>query len=58
MDDMPKSEKTTPDVVEIETNKTTKSGVILRPQPTNDPNEPLVSKFSCLSLNLSEPTSI
>lgn len=53
MDDMPKSEKTTPDVVEMETNKTTKSGVILRPQPTNDPNEPLVSNSRAyLSMNL------
>jgi hypothetical protein len=27
---------------DIVTGKTSKSGVVLRPQPTNDPNEPLV----------------
>lgn len=43
MDDIPKSETATPNVSEIETDKTTKSGITLRPQPTNDPNEPLVS---------------
>lgn len=27
---------------DIVTGRTSKSGVVLRPQPTNDPNEPLV----------------
>lgn len=49
MDDIPKSEATTGDVLEIVSNKTTKSGIILRPQPTNDPNEPLVSTSFCSS---------
>ncbi|KAJ4394659.1 hypothetical protein N0V93_003878 [Gnomoniopsis smithogilvyi] len=41
MDEIPKSETTRPNVVEVVTAKRTKNGVILRPQPTNDPNEPL-----------------
>lgn len=43
MDGPAKLETMRPDVAEVEvmTSKTNKSGVVLRPQPTNDPNEPL-----------------
>ena len=33
----------------ITRSKTSKSGIILRPQPSNDPNDPLVRLFFFLS---------